>query len=310
MVRPLQEIYQLIRELDSLNTGKQAAARLVECGPSAVEPLRTFLLEGKPRKIFQPRHWAVEALAHLGAKDVLLEYLFQIKEIPDPEDRFGEEAVESATARFLAAWPCEDVYQSLLKLSERRMLIGLIEALAEYKRLETISYFERALGDDFYRPAAEEALQKFGVAACSALVLSAVTPCPNFSMETPSSLQRRRSAVWLLNKMGMPAEYWQILQKLIYESDQEVLVAASKFGIRLASKEERVIIADRLIELLSLAPWYLQKDIEDNLVALKNESAGKIQDEITQRMDQPQEVQITDNRLRALLRVRHRFDRE
>jgi len=61
MVRPLQEIYQLIRELDSLNTGKQAAARLVECGPLAIEPLRRFLLEGIPRKIFQPRLWAVEA---------------------------------------------------------------------------------------------------------------------------------------------------------------------------------------------------------------------------------------------------------
>jgi hypothetical protein len=257
----LEEIYRLIGELDSLNTGKRAAERLVEYGPLAAEPLRRFLLEGAPRKIFQPRHWAVEALARLGARDVLLEYLFQIREIPDPEDRFGEEAVESAAARFLAAWPGEDVYQSLLKLSERRMLTGLIEALAEYRRLETIPYFERALEDDFYRSAAEEALQKLGAPACSALALSAVTPRPNFWMETPSSLQRRRCSVRLLHKIGMPVEYWLTLRKLLDEPDEELFTAASKLGVRLASKEDRVIIGRRLIELLFLAPWYLQGDI-------------------------------------------------
>jgi hypothetical protein len=145
------EINRLIRELESLNTGKQAADRLVEYGPSTVESLRRFLLEGVPRKIFQPRFWAVEALARLGAKDVLLEYLLSIREILDPEDRFGEETVESAAARFLSAWPDEDVYQSLLKLSERRMLLGLIDALAEFRRPEAIPCFERALEGDFQR---------------------------------------------------------------------------------------------------------------------------------------------------------------
>ncbi|MGA2027122.1 MAG: hypothetical protein ABSH17_08650 [Syntrophobacteraceae bacterium] len=150
----IDENDRLIRELESLNTGKQAAERLVEYGQAAVEPLRRFLFEGIPRKIFQPRFWAVEALAHLGAKDALLEYLLPMREILDPEDRFGEEAVESAAARFLSVWPDEDVYQSLLKLSERRMLLGLIDALAEFRRPEAIPYFERALEDDFYRSAA------------------------------------------------------------------------------------------------------------------------------------------------------------
>ncbi len=190
------------------------------------------------------------------------------------------------------------------------MLIGLIDALAEYKRLETIPYFERALGDDFYRLAAEEALQKFGVAACSALALSAVTPCPNFSMETPSSLQRRRSAIKLLHKIGTPAEYWQILRNLLNEPDEELFIAASKLGVRLASKEDRVIIARRLIKVISSVPWYLRRDIEDNLVALKNEISGEIEDEIAQRMKQPEEVRVMDERLRTLLRVRHRFDRQ
>jgi len=191
----LQErIDQLIGELDSLNTGVEAAARLSELGTMAVGPLRKFLLEGKPRKVFQPRFWAVQALARLGARDVLLEYLFSERAIPDPEDRFGEEAVESGAARTLSAWPSEEMFQPLLKLSHWRMLNGLIDALAEYGRPESIPYFERALGDDFYRPAAEKAFQKLGKASCDALVVSAVTRRPSPIEESPSSLERRRSA--------------------------------------------------------------------------------------------------------------------
>ncbi len=304
------DINRLIRELESLNTGKHAAERLVECGPSAVEPLRRFLLEGIPRKIFQPRFWAVAALARLGAKDVLLEYLLQIREIPDPEDRFGEEAVESAAARFLSAWKGEDVYQSLLKLSEQRMLLGLIDALAEFRRPEAIPYFERALEDDFYRSAAEEAFLKIGAASCGALATSAITPRPSFVMETPSSLHRRRSALKLLYKIGTPPEYWQVLRELIHDPDEEILIAVSKLGLSLASKEDRVVIAHRLIKLISSAPWHLRRDIEDNLVALKNEISEEIETEIAQRVKEPEEVRVMDERLRTLLRVRHRFDRE
>ncbi|MGO9556723.1 MAG: HEAT repeat domain-containing protein [Syntrophobacteraceae bacterium] len=301
------DINRLIRELESLNTGKHAADRLVECGPSAVEPLRRFLLEGIPRKIFQPRFWAVAALARLGAKDVLLEYLLQIREIPDPEDRFGEEAVESAAARFLSAWPGEDVYQSLLKLSERRMLLGLIDALAEFRRAEAIPYLERALEDDFYRSAAEEAFLKIGAASFGALASSAVTPRPSFVMETPSSLHRRRSAVRLLYKIGMPPEYWQTLRELIHDPDEELFVHTSKLGTRIASKEDRAIIARRVMKLLSSAAWYLQEDIEEILVMLGSDAAADIEEEISRRMKQPEEARVADIRLRSLIRVWRRL---
>ncbi len=307
MMKSIEEVSRLIRELDSLNTGKQAATSLVGYGPLSVEPLRKFLLEGKPRKIFQPRFWAVEALARLGAKEVLMEYLFRDKHIADPEDRFGEEAVESAAARFLASWPDEDVHRALLKLSERRMLVGLIEALAGFKCPEAIPFFERALEDDFYRPAAEDALQKLGVMSCNTLVQSAVTPVPSPSTETSSSLERRRSAVRLLNKVGMPAKHWQILRRLIYEPDKELVVGASKLGMGVASNDDRVIIIHRLVELVSSVPWYLQEDVADMLVALEKESAEEIENEIARRTGQPENIAAVDGRLHALLRVKRRF---
>ena len=301
------EINRLIGELESLNTGKQAAERLVEYGPLAAAPLRRFLLEGIPRKIFQPRFWAVEALARLEAKDVLLEYLFQIREIPDPEDRFGEEAVESAAARFLSAWPDEGVYQSLLKLSERRMLLGLIDALGEFRRPEAIPYFERALEDDFYRSAAEEAFLKMGAEARGALASSAMTPLPSLVMETPSSLHRRRSAVRLLYKIGTPPEYWQVLRELIHDPDEELFVSASKLGTKIASEEDRATIARRVMKLLSSVPWYLQEDIEEVLVLLGADAAADIEEEISRRMRQPEEARAVDVRLRSLIRVGRRL---
>jgi hypothetical protein len=308
MAIPIEEVYRLIGELNSLYRGEEAVASLVGLGPVAIEPLSKFLLEGKPRKVFQPRLWAVKALARLGGRDVLIAYLFQEKETADPEESFGEEAVESAAARFLAAWPNEDTYQLLLKLSERRMLIGLIDALAEFKTSEAIPYFERALEDDFYRPAAENAFLKLGAMACDALSRSAVTPYPSSSMETPGSLERRRSAVQLLNSIGISVAHWQILRGLIHGSDAELVVDASKLGIRLASKEDRAMIAHRLIEFLSSTSWYLRQDIEGNLVTLKREAAGEIEEEIARRLEQRKEVRALDVPLRALLRVKRRWE--
>lgn len=302
------EIAQLIGELDSLNTGERAAARLAECGSIAIEPLRKYLLEGSPRKIFQPRLWAVEALARLKAKEVLCEYLFRERNIPDPEDRFGEEAVESAAAHFLAAWPDEETFVSLLKLSERRMLNGLIETLAQYGRPETMPYFERALEDDFYRAAAEKAFQKLGKASCDTLVLSAVTLRPGPFVESPSSLERRRSAIRLLNGIGIAPQHWQTLRRLLDEPDEELVVGASKLGMSIASREDRRAISHRLIGLVALAPWHLQEDIEDILTALKDESAGEIAGEVAQRNKQPEDLRARDERLRALLRIQRRFE--
>ena len=309
MAAPINEIYRLIHMLESLCRGEEAVEFLVGLGPAAIEPLREFLLEGQPSKVFQPRLWAVKALARLGARDVLIAYLFREKEIADPEERFGEEAVESAAARFLAAWPDEDTRLLLLKLSERRMLNGLIDALAEFKTPEAIPYFERALEDDFYRSAAENAFLKLGPMVGEALSRSAVTPNPGPSGETPSSIERRRGAVRLLNRIGISAGHWQILRSLLHESDAVLVVEASRLGTRFASEEDRRLMAHRLIELLSSTSWHLAKDIEENLVALKREATGEIEAEIARRLEQREEVRPLDMRLRALLRVKRRWER-
>jgi len=308
MATPADEVHRLIWELESLRHGEETVAALVALGPAALEPLRRFLLAGKPSQIFQPRLWAVQALARLGARDALIAYLLQEREIADPEESFGEEAVASAAARHLAAWKDEDTYRFLLKLSERRLLNGLIDALADFRNPEAIPYFERALEDDFYRPAAEKALVKLGASAACALVRSAMTPHPHSGLETPSSLERRRSAVRLLNLVGISAVHWQTLRPLLDASDAALVVEAAKLGMRLGIKEDRRRMARRLIELLSSAPWHLRADIVESLVNLKQEAAGEIEAEITRRLKQPEDLRAQDMCLRALLRVKMRWE--
>lgn len=268
-VNPIQEISLLIGRLDSLIEGEETVERLVRCGPPAIPLLGAFLLEGRPRKIFQPRRWAVEALARLGAKNILLEYLFLPKDVADPEDRFGEEAVESAAARFLSAWPDDDMFQRLLELSENHMLIGLIETLADYRRAEAMPYFERALEDDYYRLAAKNAFVKMGALSRETLVSSAITPKPHSSSETPSSLRRRRTAVAILSEIGILAEDWRILKKLTAESDVELVVNVSKLATDFASEKERGMIVRRLRKLAHPAPWDLQEEIKGILIVLQ-----------------------------------------
>jgi HEAT repeat protein len=305
----IAEIHRLICELKSLYKGEEAVASLIALGPIAIEPLSKFLLEGEPSKVFHPRLWAVKALAGLRARDVLVAYLLQEMYIADPEERFGEEAVASAAARSLAAWPDEDTRRFLLELSERRLLVGLIDALGEFKALEAIPYFERALEDDFYRAAAENAFLKLGPRAREALSQSAVTSKPGSAAETPGSLERRRSAVRLLNGIGISAAHWQVLRSLLRETDAELVVEASKLGIQFASPEDRSLMAHRMIGLLASTSWPLRAEIEETLVKLKHEAVHEVAEEISRRLEQPPDIRALDGYLRALLRVEGRWEK-
>ena len=79
-----EEIEALVQSLNSLHEGELGVDMLVACGRKAITPLQRFLLQGKRSGIFLPRQRAVRALAELGAKDVLLDYLTSEEHIVDP----------------------------------------------------------------------------------------------------------------------------------------------------------------------------------------------------------------------------------
>lgn len=207
----------------------------------------------------------------------------------------------------MATWRTNEVFAFLLALARERTLVGLIEALGAFGRPKALPLLDKALEDDYYRPAAEEALWKCGPAARDTLLRSAVTPLPNRREETPGSVQRRRSAARLLAEIGMAPDEGHAVRPLLAEADPDIVVAACKLLVSAASTD-RSLSAQRLLTLLPTAGWHLQDDIEACLVALAPECLSPLADDIARRLAQPQEQRLHDRALRALQRVKHRLE--
>jgi hypothetical protein len=304
------EIQRLMKDLGCVRDGEAAACKLVSYGARAVGPLKEFLFQGRPSGIYEPRRRVVAALASLGAKDVLIEYLRWQKQIPDAIARFGEEAVENAAARALAEWRTEEVFQALVDVSRKRLLPGVIEALGVFRRLEAVPYLDRALEDDMSRLAAEEAFRNLGKTARPSLVLSAMTSMPRGDAESPSSLRRRRSAVGLLGEIGVSSQDKPVLRTLLRDADPEIVAGAARLLAPHATGEDRSLIAERLIEVLPSADWFLYEDIENCLVmsACSTNAKSKIERKMSQRMALPEKERALDPALRVLLRVVRRVE--
>lgn len=304
-----REIGVLVRQLESLRDGDSAVGKLIDCGPAAIEPLKVFLREGRPSGTYEPRRWAVEALSGLGAKAALMDYLRWEKQIADPIVRSGEEAVESAAARELARWRTEDVFDLLTDLSQRRMLVGIVEALGEFGRSETIAYFDRALEDDVCRDAAEQAFRKIGQRAKRHLLQSSITSLPKRTEETPSSVRRRRSALRLLGEMELDDGDWNALQVNLDETDLEIVVLSAMIGAR-ACGANRERVARSLLETLPSCPWYLHDEVEHSLAELGEDALRAIEAGIATREPRPGAEQRFDAVLRTLRKLKSQITSE
>ncbi len=299
----MNDIEALVQSLNSLDEGELGIDMLVACGDSTIGPLRRFLLEGHPRSIFVPRQRAVRALAQLGAKDVLLEYLLSDREISDPAVAHGEEAVRNTAARALAAWQTEDVYQALRRMLRSR-LTGVIEALGEFRRPEVVPELVATLEDDFCRSFAEDALRKVGELAHHALIDAARTPDPSGVNELPGSQRRRRCALRLLEPLHLDADDWRLLAVLLYDRDREIRARTSAIALRVGDEPDKKVAAKRLIEALPTADWLLQGEIEEWLTKSIDFALPAINEEIDRRLRAPAQVQAKDDILRLLVGVR------
>jgi len=297
------EVRRLLERLQSLVDGPSASEELAACGPGAIPALREFLLTGRVTTVPQPRMWAVEALARLEARDVLIEYLQAPSLVSDPQLLFAEDAVRSTAGRRLSAWRDNQTFEILLELCRKRSIPGAIESLAEFERAEAIPCLDRALEDDMCRSAAEEGLRKLGPKARTALLLSAVTPLPNADEETPSSLCRRRSVLRLLTEIGVDRQNWPELRPLLAENDPELLGRLAQIAASVEDPGDRAFAARGLVSSLARLPWFVLKEAEEALVALAPESVPPIDAEVSRRLSNPPLVRAGDEILRMLRRV-------
>jgi HEAT repeats len=256
------DVHRAIGRLKSLHDGDLGVLDVVACGRRAIPALRTLLLEGKSSGIYQPRCRAVEALAALGAHDVLIEFLKSPREVADPVNRTGEEAVISAAARALADFRDKRVFPLLLELAERQPLAGAIDALGSFRRPEAIPCLIRALSEDYSRRAAEAALLQLGSKARSALLKAAMRPLPSAEWESPSSCRARRSAVQLLARLGVSPRQRQQVHDLMNDRDAEVALHACRAYLALASAEEKPVAIRRVVDLIPCLGWMLGVEAE------------------------------------------------
>jgi hypothetical protein len=299
------EIRGLIDELNGLHKGEAAALKLLLHGSAAIEPLKEFLFHGRPSNVYQPRRWAVEALARLGAKEILIEYLKWEKDIPDPAVRAGEEAVEDAAARELAAFPGEDVLQLFLEVARARPLPAVLEALGKLRALDAIPYLIAALEDDALRPSAEDALRNMANEARTALFETSIEIFPDRDHESPSSVLRRVAALNILADIGIPEGRWGESRPLLEDADSRIVVAASRIAVRtVEAVGDRARIARRLLEMLGSADWSLQPDIEQLLVCLFDEAKTLLEKEIERRWRMLEGKHGWDPIILSLLRVK------
>lgn len=303
------QIQAIVRDLESLRGGPLAAAALVGCGPRAIAPLRKYLLEGKPRGIFQPRQLAVETLAALGARDVLLEYLRRSQTIVDPVVRFSEADVQSTAARALAQWPSEEVYRILKALADTRLLPGLVEALGKFRRVETIPYFLWALGDDDCRDAGEEALRNIGVAARPLLVEAAIAAAPSSEEEIPSSRIRRRKVLGILADADISKAEWQSLRPLLDDRDREIAAIASRIALQAGTPADRTKAVHKLIEILPRADWFLRTYARSCLADHYEVARQQIDSEIVSRNSAGDKERALDIVLRLLVNLKIQMEK-
>jgi hypothetical protein len=302
----MPDVEALIQSLSSLQHGDAIVGQLIAAGDVAIEPLRKFLIEGRPASIFEPRRWAVEALGGLRATEILLEYLHGDPLISDPVIRMGEDAVRDAAIRELASLTGEALYPELFELASRRLTPGLVEVLGGFARLEAVPILDRALEDDVCRPAAEEALRRMGAPAAQALALSAATPLPGPFAESQSSIRRRRSALRLLAEVGAGRELWDVVEPLLDDADAEIAVLAAQIGLRIGPRTFRRRIGLRVLEALPELQWDLRDVAAACLGAVLSEIDRDVEAVIAQRRRLPPARQAVDATLITLLRLRGR----
>lgn len=300
------EILSFVSELESLSGGDLTVALLVGCGQRAVGPLRQFLLNGRPRGIFQPRQRAVEALGQLGATNVLVEYLSYKRNIADAIVRFGEEAVESSAARELARWQSDEIFYFLLKLGQERMLPGVVDALGSFGRPEAAAVFLKALRDDVCRPIAEEALRRIARETKQELIAAART-VPLDRDETPSERQGRRSVVRILSDLDLNVAECNELKPLLEDQDSEIAIMAAEMALNWAPATDKNAAAQFLISRLDSAHWFMQIRIQECLCRNYYQVRELIQKTSTLRRQKAKGEPLADPVLRILERVQSRM---
>jgi hypothetical protein len=264
---PHHSLGTAITRLISLHDGDAGVVEAIACGPAAIPALQSILSSRDPSGLFETRRRAVQALQGLRAFDALREFLSMPRDIVDPVERTGEDAVINAAARALGQNVDTRDMPLFFALVKTRPLAGVIDALGKYRQIRALPVFIHALGDDFTRFAAENAIRKLGFKAQSALLEAALEPDRPGASESSSSVSRRRGVLKLLQSAGLSKDSIPYgFAKLIRDHDPWISLWSCRLCLLHLEEQEKSEAMTRLIDLLQNADELLAEEIEDCLV--------------------------------------------
>lgn len=305
------DVRQAMIMLVSLREGDRGITQVVHCGKRAVPALRAVLFGREPGSLYETRRRAVDALAQLGAFDVLIDYLKEPHSTTDPVEAVAQEAIINAAARALAASDDPQVVPVLLSLVRQRPFAGVIDALSKLHQEDALPFFVEALAEDIPRPMAEMAIRAFGEKARQALMEAAIRQLPSSSEESTSSRRGRLSALRLFAELeSARVGTWPALPMLLEDSDPRIAHVACRICLANTADHGYVRAIERLIDLLGTADWQLSGDIEDDLVEHFERARGAVEATLQSGPDGGSYYSPATLTRRALRRVMSRVSSE
>jgi len=253
-------VARAVARLESLHEGAQSVVDVVRFGGAAVPALRELLIRREKSGLHQARCRATDALAGIGAYNVLDEYLRLEQQIDDPVERLGEETVISAAARALARRHDKSTFDLLTKLAQRRPLTGVLIALGSFKKSSSIPILVNALAEDEVRITSEAVLRTFGSRARPHLLEAA-----SAKAISESDLRKRRSALGLLGEFRRKSADWACLKPLMSSDDLETAILAAGLALKLGNVEECDHAVGVLRKLRVQADWLRRMQIDQYL---------------------------------------------
>jgi hypothetical protein len=244
-----ESIRHHLADLESLARGERAIDELVRFGQEAVPFLAAYLLNGKPKSVAASRCRAASALGALGAYSTLAAYFRQYRRPEDSVLAFAEDAVRSAAAQELLHWKSLEAFQVLLAAAKQRATSGLVLALGEFCRPESVPVLFEILEDDICREQAKSSLLKTPDAAREYAILT-IRGATSADISSPSSIRRKRATLQILKQIGISSADWPNLRRFLWDEDADVVIAAGQLGFMAADKCER---EDIMIALFSAA---------------------------------------------------------
>lgn len=174
------------------------------------------------------------------------------------------------------------------------------------RRAEALPCLVAALADDVARPAAEEAMRRFGRDAVPALLTGAMERAIRDGSETESSHRRRRAALALL--LDIDVAVLPLLRAAwVNDDDPEIAVLGCRLVLRRGDAAERRAAIQRLVQMLPSVHWRARHDIEDCLAKHAADARPAIRAAVPAARPGEDDRSPEAAAQRSLLRIAHRL---